>query len=552
VIGDVHLNETATGIARTAQVLAKTRNRAMLSILTECLHSSRPKVRAAAIRAAIRRHDSATHTQLIKCFDSLPPADQAVLCAAHASMPHHAAPALRTAVLKADGSTCKNACHIVAMSHDFEMLPTLLKAVEKKSHRNRTEVAATILELASAVIHLAKHWAAGDQLSPRDPSFARHQMLASLEQSLSRFATHRRQEVLDAFVLLAPLENKTVIRILQDSSHPCHQATVNELTSSEDPVIVERLRKAMGDMDVAAPILEIISNRNDQTFIDIFLRGLKPPVSIRVLHNMKRLKRVAWLEQNHDALLELDGRSQALVVELATASAMNRDQLFALLEFLLHNGLAEGRRASCRAMARFDSPHADELILRALEDPDSGVQAAAVRQLRDRQTPDALQRLVALLDSPSHEIRDAARSSLAEFNFTRYRTMFDLLDEQAARTTGALVRKVDHTTQQQLTDELSSPSLTSKLRAIEMAIAMEATVDIEQQLIELLSHENVALRKEVVSALGHCHTLRAAQALEFATSDQTASVAEAAHEALGYFGLSTPPTVSQTFAENVP
>jgi HEAT repeat protein len=229
---------------------------------------------------------------------------------------------------------------------------------------------------------------------------------------------------------------------------------------------------------------------------------------------------------------------------------VRRDQVFNLLEFVLHNGLAEGRRASCQALANFDGPQADELVLRALDDPDAGVQAAAVRQLRDRQAPDALQRLVALLDSPSHEIREAARSSLAEFNFTRYRTMFDLLDEQAARTTGILVHKIDHTAQQQLIDELSSPSLTSKLRAIEIAIAMEVTTEVESQLIELLTHENVALRKEAVAALAHCHTNGAAEALEFATSDPVASIADAARKSLAECRVHSPAASQPTFAEN--
>ena len=76
---------------------------------------------------------------------------------------------------------------------------------------------------------------------------------------------------------------------------------------------------------------------------------------------------------------------------------------------------------------------ADELVLAVLEDPDAGVQAAAVRQLRVRRLPEPHNALFGSLDSRSVEVRDAARSSLAEFNFVRYRTMFDLLDEESAR-----------------------------------------------------------------------------------------------------------------------
>jgi HEAT repeat protein len=151
-------------------------------------------------------------------------------------------------------------------------------------------------------------------------------------------------------------------------------------------------------------------------------------VSLRVLKNMSRLQSVAWLESARETLLELDGKGQAIAVELAQASGVGRNAVLDIVTMFLRQGAAEGRRASCRALAEFRGADADALVREALDDPDSGVRAAAVAQLRDRQLPDALPTLVALLDAPQSEVRDAARSSLAEFNFVRYRAMFELLD----------------------------------------------------------------------------------------------------------------------------
>ncbi len=239
-----------------------------------------------------------------------------------------------------------------------------------------------------------------------------------------------------------------------------------------------------------------------------------------------------WLEEHRGMLLELDGRAQAIAVDLALASGLNRNSVFDFLVFLLQNGLTESRRACCQALAKFDCPQADELVLEMLDDPDAGVQATAVGQLRARRVPDALAALVSLLDSRSPEVRDAARSSLAEFNFTRYRTMFDLLDEQSARTTGVLVRKVDHSVAQKLADELLSPSITSKLRGIEMAVAMAATSDVRQQLIDLVRHENVAVRKEAVAALANCRGEPVVATLKSAAADPNHSIAETAQQSL--------------------
>jgi HEAT repeat protein len=183
-------------------------------------------------------------------------------------------------------------------------------------------------------------------------------------------------------------------------------------------------------------------------------------------------------------------------------------------------------------LAKFDGPQADMLVIAALDDPDAGVQAAAARQLRPRRLPQALKVLVELLDSPSLEVRDAARSSLAEFNFVRYRAMFDLLDDNATKTTGLLVRKVDPSAVKGLLQELTSPSVSCRSRAIEMALAMQAAQDVCDELIELAKHENAALRKDALAALGECSSPRAMQVLEAAATDTNQSIAATAKQSL--------------------
>jgi HEAT repeat protein len=183
-------------------------------------------------------------------------------------------------------------------------------------------------------------------------------------------------------------------------------------------------------------------------------------------------------------------------------------------------------------LAEFNDSQANGLISATLDDPDSSVQAAAVRQLRTRSLPDALKRLVKFLDSPSVEVRDAARSSLAEFNFVRYRAMFDLLDDEAARTTGVLVHKVDRLAAQKLAEELNSPSITTRLRGIEMAVAMAATDDVQPQLIDLAQHENLTVRQESIAALAYATRPESLSVLETASRDPNGSVAEAARQSL--------------------
>ena len=521
-----------TGLRTTCQVLTRSRNRAVLSVLLAGMRSSSAEVRADVIFAAIRRHDHATHTQLVRHFADLDEADQAILCEAHRAMPHHAGPVLRQAVLGADPELCANSCEIILAACDFELLPTLLKAAENKSHLYRDNVLTTISGLADSLYHELALWAGSDRKTGRDPSFTRHHVLHALEISLSRFAQHKSTEILDAFLLLVPPDNNTLQKILRDPTHAAHHALLGALSASQDSAIIERLVELMRDTDAPPAVLKLIAERDDEAFLNILLHELKHPVSVRVMHNMKRMRHVSWLESHRKHLLEMDGRAQIVAVDLATASGISCDSLFDLLADVLRDGMAEGRRASCQALAKFNDEKSDALVVAALSDPDGGVQAAAVRQLRPRRIPDALQRLVVFLDSRSAEVRDAARSSLAEFNFIRYRSMFDLLDEESARTTGKLVHKIDATASQKLLEDLVSPSLTTRLRGIEMAIAMAAADDVQPQLMELARHENGTVRKEAVLALGHCTGGDNLQALEAATHDLVGSVAEAARQSL--------------------
>lgn len=520
---------------RTGEVLSSTRNRAVLTVFVRGLKSSNADVRAATIRAALRRQDAATHTLLVRHFGELSGNDQATFAQAHMAMPHHAAPVLRRSILGSDEILCKNACRIVTMAGDFDLFPVLVKAAEDKKHRCHAEVTAAILSLASRVAHDVANWKTGVHATQHDPSFARHHLLASLEQAMSRFAQHHRKEILDAFLLLAPIENRTLNRILHDPNHPSHQALVAELKTTRDPGIIERFVEMIRDTEAPAAALQIIAHRSDELFVDTLLSGLRRPVSVRALHNMKRLQHVAWLEERRELLGGFDGRSQAVAIELALASSMPTDSIFELVAYLMQYGMTEARRACCQAMSRFATPRADGIVLAALNDPDVGVQAAAVRQLRSRQIPDALERLVGLLDARSPEVREAARSSLAEFNFTRYRTMFDLLDEHAAHSTGILVHKVDPSAPQKLAEDLAAPSITVKLRAIEMALAMDAADDIRQPLIDMVRHENLTIRKEVIRALGRCHGDHVAAALQAAADDSNHSIAETARESLNEF-----------------
>src|SRR4029079_8300371 len=108
-----------------------------------------------------------------------------------------------------------------------------------------------------------------------DPSFTRHQALNALEQSLGRYAQHQRREILDAFLLLAPVDNAIFRRILCDSRHPCHTATIQTLSTSQDSGIMERLVDLLRDTEAPNAALEVIAARNDLQFVNLLLHEVR-------------------------------------------------------------------------------------------------------------------------------------------------------------------------------------------------------------------------------------------------------------------------------------
>jgi HEAT repeat protein len=522
------------GLKKTGHVLATTRNRAALPTLAAALESSSSAMRAAAIRAVVRRTDEGSHRILLQHFDKLRDDERAILRQAHRAMPHHMARAIKAAVLGGDEKLCKQACELISLCRDFALFPVLVEAAEK-AQQPAADATACLVQLATVLDVELAAWASehvSGMHHDHDPTFIRRHLLAALERSLANYARHECRELIDAFLLLAPSDNTLLQTILHDPRHSCFAPVVATLVQSTTPGTVVRLVRLLCDTDAPQAVLQAIASRSDPEFIHALFAELKPPISLRILHNVKRLSSVAWLEQHATLLLELSGRAQALAVELAAASSITSDALFRLLALMLEKGLTEARRASCRALTKFAQPEATELFMRALDDPDVGVRAGAIRQLRPRGVPDALKVLVPLLDHRSMEIRDAARASLAEFNFARYRSMFDLLDESAARTTGVLVHKVDPAARNGLIEELTSPSLTARLRGIEMAVAMEAAQDVCDLLIELTRNENLALRRQAVAALGGCRGGKAENAIRIAMDDSHPSVRDAAADAL--------------------
>jgi HEAT repeat protein len=498
-------------------------------VLIVALDSPHERIRLGAIAALVKRRSPDGHTALLRRFARFGDADHAVLNDWLPKSVDHMKSALHDAVLDETEDLCESACHMMLVGRAYEHLPTLVGVAENPGHRHSQQAAATLIRLT----RLLHDELAGERPQHgRDPFFARRQVLPAIERSVVRYGEHRRLEIVDAFLLLVPPTSPTLVKVLSDSQQACHAPVVASLRTSAVTAILDLLTQLMHDTKTPLALLEIVAQRTDRKFLEHLLHHAGTPVSLRVLENMKRVKSVNWLQDEREVLVELDGRAQEVAAELATSSRIDRSEIFALVTMLLRRGQPAGRRAACDALARYRDAEADRWVLTALDDPEPSVRSAAVRQLRGRSIAGAMEKLVTFLDDQSAEIRDAARSSLSEFNFLRFESLYDSLDDQTRQSTGRLVGKVDRTCGRRLADMLSSPSPSTKLRGLEMVIAMRVADDVYGQLLHLLADTDAAVRADAAVALGMGSRADAISALRIAAADPHRAVREAAQHSL--------------------
>ena len=357
-------------------------------------------------------------------------------------------------------------------------------------------------------------------------------MIPCLQRAVDRYDKHRRPELVEAFLILATQDNTLFRKILAEPRHPTYLDLMEILRSSTRIGTIRLILNFLSDRFAPSAALQIVAHRADLFFVRQLLRRIGDPIAPQMKSNLRRLDALAWLQEDVRLIDALDEDEQRATVALVMASGINRLQVFEVLKHILRHGKTLSRRAASAALVEFGGVDASELTVAGLEDPDPEVQANMVLQLRERGVTGAISRLIALLDHSAEVVREAARKSLNEFSFARYLSVFDMMDEGTRRSTGTLVMRIDTEAANQLADELRSAVRTRRLRALEVAIMMDAVHEVEALIIGLLKDEDHFVRAEAAGALSRCNTPLAKEALRQALMDRSLSVREAAEAAL--------------------
>jgi hypothetical protein len=121
---------------------------------------------------------------------------------------------------------------------------------------------------------------------------------------------------------------------------------------------------------------------------------------------------------------------------------------------------------------------------------------------------------------------------LVEFTFERFLRNFERLDPETRNFSGSLVKRVDPNAIGQLQLELTSLSRSRRLRGLELAVILQASKEVEEQILSLSFDADHIVRVAAIHALQHSNSEQARKRLQDLRSDRAASVREAAEDAL--------------------
>ncbi len=520
-----------TGLATTFETLVASRNYAANPMLLAALEISDSEVYDCALKAIIARRNKAGHLAALQRWHQLSAKQREFLQEGRGRM----SGALRDAVLSEDDQLFTNACELVEQFKEFDLVSTLVTLAENQKSKHAeaaTELVLRLVQQLSEMVHGPR-----DYQDRRDPQALCRFVLESLERSVERYRTHKRTELIEAFVVLGGPTSSVMCQILDEPHHPCYLTVINTLTNSQSTGVIELLLRSLQGEFAPLNILNVISKRDDPKFVALFLEFANQEISSKTAKNLRRIRSFAWLQRGAKGYDSFDAQDQARCIKLVAVSGVNPDELLDLLESILKQGEPAARWAACDALAAIPGDRGNQLVHDAISDPDPKVQASATRQIRDRHVPGAMALLLRQIDSPHEVVREATCEALSEFSFANFLAGFEGLQDEARYTTGALVKKVDPETVPSILSEMEEKSRKRRLRAIEMADVMELVPQLAEGLLLLLEDEDHLVRAAAADALQFSPTAEVQEALRKAANDRSGAVQNAAKSSLEVFDV---------------
>ena len=514
------------GLSTTFQVLTQTHNEAAVRALTAVLDSPLEPIRRQALESLIARRSSGGKREVLARIDRLDAKGMAYFRTHAARMTG----TLRDTIVDASDPLRRSACRAALLLNEVDLIPALVSVLANYQDPDADEIAATLMDLVRC---LAGHRDDDEMLTRRrDPAMVRENALRALERPIRTFTRHDRRELVEAFVLLAPASNVTLIQTLNSSGNPASSLLLEQLMDNPHPATMRLILDLLEDPKAPVAVITAVARRADPAFLRLLFHKTIASPTPAVRKNLKRIRSLAWLQSDAWPIDHFTDEEQCAALRLVLLTRTPRDQLFLLIRHLLKHGGVLVRRTAAEALEQFNGKDANELALQVLDDPDPCVQANIVRHLRQRGVAGAMPKLVALARSPHQVVREAVQENLGEFSFERFLGAYSILDEEVRRSTGEMVKNIDPFTVPLLREELSASSRARRLRGIEVAICLNLVDEVGDEIVDLLQDDDLIERLQAIGALGRATSPRSERLLQEALHDPSERIRESAKRSL--------------------
>ncbi len=516
------------GLNATFAFLTKSENKKAVEILIagmDCRH--KPSL-TRSVQAILERRDPEGHAEV---FRRLPKLDKKC----HSYIRERAKRLVNVVsqTLEQGGhEAAVEACNAILKFRLYDMSPGLLATAENVGGGESDLAAKTILELAE--LFYGELSGTDNQPKRKDIENIRRQMTSTLEDAARRYFKLQRLEIVEAFILIAKPSNATLRNLLRSPKEAAHEAVIEVLSKSRRGGVIRLLLAFLEDPQMPRRVLCVMCDRSDLKFVTNLLQRACPGQT-RVkayVETIKRFDDIAWAEPGHKLLAELDEENQGNAVELLMASSLDRERVLDVIQYLLAEGKAVGRRTAAQALADFPGPRAAALAVKSLADKDDEVRANILKQLRPRKIPGAMTLLIRMVDNAPEPIRAALSEALPEFSFRQFMINLDSMPDELQQPSGHIVRQIDLEAPQLLAAELGVLSPVRRRLAVNAAMAMGLVQELEEYVVPLISDNDHMVRAAAAQALADCETQSSWESLRDALFDPSVVVQEAAEQSL--------------------
>ena len=221
------------GLAATFQVLTQSPNEAAVRTLIAVLDSPVEPIRRQALETLIARRSSGGKREVLARIDQLDEKGLAFFRARAARMTN----TLRAAILDIEDPLRSSACHAALLLSEVDLIPALVSALENHHDPGGNEIARTLMELSYCL--------AGQLHDPqapagrRDPTAVRDNVIGALERAIRQFTRQDRKELVEAFALLVPASNTTLIQTLNSSGNPATSLLLDQFIACSHPAVIQ-------------------------------------------------------------------------------------------------------------------------------------------------------------------------------------------------------------------------------------------------------------------------------------------------------------------------